>query len=320
MINIRLFIKKYGIRLFGIGLAIFLYFGLDIGNISEQVKNADPIYFLLAMISVNAVVILQAWRGYILLGDEKTKLSFSDYTHLYFVTMAASAVLPGRVGAMTQVPLLHQCGVGTGAGFANMLYDKLSDLAGFLAMGALFSTILATSELGIKPGPFIILSLIALVLIWYIDVLLAYSSHQIKRLLPKISQSWNCFEMTINPQTKLYVLFLTLIRLIGAVIVHWFCAHAAGLAPSLVQVGAATAFGALSTLVPVTVMGLGVREGVFLLLFSGSNFPKEQILTFAFLLLLAYLSTVVIGTILAVIAKKKDGRMRATEMGPNPER
>ena len=301
---ISLFIKRHGLRLFGIGIALFLYFRLDIGSIYDQIKNTDLLYFLFAVVCVNAVVILQAWRGYILLGGEKGKLCFGTYTQLYFVTMAASAALPGRLGAMAQVPLLHQRGVGRSAGFANMLYDKLCDLAGFLAMGALFATILASNGLALKPDLLVAFSIATMVLIWYIDVLFAFANALIKRLFPNLTMGWSRFEATLSSRAKLYALFLTLVRLGGAVAVHWFGAMATGLNPPLVLVGAAAAFGALSTLIPISVMGVGLREGIFLLLFSKRNLPEEQILTFALLLLLAYLSTVFIGILIAVIAKK----------------
>jgi len=306
MNSIRLLLNRYGLRLFGIGFALFFYLRLDIGSIGAQIKNTDPVFFLLAVACVNAVVVLQAWRGYILLGEEKGKLSFRSYAHSYFVTMAASAVLPGRVGAVAQVPLLHQRGVRVGVAFANVLYDKLYDLAGFLSMGALFATILVSSGLTVKPELLIALSTITLVLIWYIDVFFSFAIGLIRRLFPSLIMGWSSFEATLSSLTKMYALFLTLVRLCGAVAVHWFGARAAGFTLPLVLLGAAAAFVALSTLIPVSVMGVGLREGIFLLLFAGRCLPEEQVLTFAFLLLLAYLSTVFIGTFLAIIARKRD--------------
>lgn len=307
MKRIRLLLRRYGIRLLGISFALFLYLRLDIGSMGDQVKNADPVFFLFAVLTVNTVVILQAWRGYILLGAEKGKLKFSAYIHSYFVAMAASATLPGRFGAVAQVPLLYQRGVGAGVGFANVLYDKLCDLAGFLAMGALFSTILVSRGLAVKPGVLIGLSVGTLVLIWYIDVLFSFAITRIKQFFPNATSRWSNFEANLNSRTKLYALFLTVLRLGGAFTVHWFAAQAAGFLPPLVLVGAATAFGALSTLVPVSVLGVGLREGIFLLLFAGQGLPEEQILTFAFLLLLAYLSTVFIGTFFAIASKRGAG-------------
>jgi hypothetical protein len=294
----QLFLKKYGIRLFGISLALFLYLRLDVSSIGNQLGKTDPFYFLLAVACVNAVVVLQAWRGYILLGEEKAKLRFSAYTHSYFVSMAASAALPGRIGAVAQVPLLHQRGVGVGVGFANVLYDKLCDLAGFLTMSALFSIVLASGDLAINPGLLFCLSVSILVLFWYVDVFFVFAYALMRRLLPNFTRGWSSFELALSPQVKLYALFLTFVRLIGAVAVHWFCSRAVGLNISLFMVGAAASFGALTTLIPISVMGVGLRESIFLLLLSGAGFADEQILSFAFLLLLTYLSTVFIGTFL----------------------
>ena len=130
-------------------------------------------------------------------------------------------------------------------------------------------------------------------------------TQQVGQFFPNLTKRWGPFELILSPGAKLYALFLTLVRLCGAIAVHWFCSHAAGLELPFVLVGAAAAFGALLTLIPISVMGVGVREGFFLFLLSGMGFPEEQILTFTFLLLLAYLSTVFIGTLLAFIDGKK---------------
>lgn len=301
--SICLFLRKYGFRFFGVFLAFILYLRLDIDRIAGQIQNVDSSFFLLTVVCVNAVVILQAWRGYILLGEEKGKLGFRAYLHSYFVTMAASAAVPGRLGALAQVPLLHQRGVGIGVSFANVIYDKLYDLAGFLAMGAVFATILVTSDFTISLWMLAPFSIVTLVLIWYIDVFLSFGSGLLERIFPSLTAKWGCTTVSLNSRIKVYALFLTLVRLGGAVLVHWLGAQAAGANPQFVLVCAATVYSALSTLIPVSVMGVGLREGIFLLLFKG-QMSEEQILAFAFLILLAYLSTVFIGIFLAVFAKK----------------
>lgn len=306
MDRIKFFLKRHGFRFIGIGFALLIYTSIDIGSIRDQLKNTDPLFFFSGVVCVNAVVVVQAWRGYILLGKERKKLSFRAYSHSYFVTMAASAALPGRIGAITQVPLLRHQGVRIDIGFINVLYDKLCDLAGFLSMGALFSTILVSSGLAVKPELLLALSMSTLTLIWYIDVLCAFAIGQLKRYFPKIRLGSISFETSLNARTKLYALFLTMVRLCGAIAVHWFCALAVGFTPPFVLLGAATAFGALSTLIPISVLGVGLREGIFLLLFAGRGLPEEKVVTFAFLLLLAYLSTVLIGTFLTIGYKKKD--------------
>lgn len=307
MASMTQFLKRYGLRLIGIGFALVLYLRLDRGRIGDQIQHTDLVFFLSALICVNMVVVIQAWRGYILLGEAKGKLTFGAYAHSYFVTMAASAALPGRIGSVAQVPLLKKQGIGIGVGFANVIYDKLYDLAGFLIMGALFAMLLVSSGIAVKPGLLVSLSMIVLVLIWYIDIIFVFASGQIRRLLPSSISSWGEGGLILSPRIKGYALLLTLVRLGGAIIVHWFCARAAGLNLPLVLVGAAAAFGALSTLIPLSVMGVGFREGVFLFLLSGMGLSEEQILTFAFLLLLSYLSTVFIGTLVAILDKKKGG-------------
>lgn len=305
MINMKLFLKRYALRFFGISLALFLYLRLDFGSIRNQLRNVDLIFFLLAVACVNAVVILQAWRGYVLLGEEKAQLSFGAYTYSYFVTMAASAVLPGRIGAVAQVPLLHQHGVGVVAGFANVLYDKLCDLVGFLTLASSFAMLLATDDFAFNPSMLLCLSFTILVFFWYIDIFFVFAYAQARRMFPVFTMGWSNFELALSPQVKVYALLLTFLRLVGAIIVHWFCSRAAGLNISLFMVGAAASFGALTTLIPFSIMGIGLRESIFLLLFSDAGFPDEQILTFAFLLLLTYLSTVIIGTLLTFLTRRK---------------
>jgi len=293
------FVGKNSVRLIGVGILIFFYVRWDFTRILGAIKNADLLFFAGSIVAVNLVVLLQAWRGYVLLGQERFKLDFRTYARFYFVTMASSMATPGRVGAVTQVPLLHQRGIGVGDGFANVIYDKLCDLTGFFAMGALFGMLMTDISL-VDPLLLVSLCCITLLTMWHLDFLFTITSKPIERIFPKVTGKWSKDKISLESDIKGYALVLTMFRLFGAVVVHWFVSQAAGMNVSLTSLSAAAAFGALSTLLPVSVMGIGLREGIFLLLFSGKGYPEEQILTFAFLVLLAYLSTVPVGIFLAV--------------------
>jgi len=292
------FIKTNFIRFIGVGILIFFYVRWDFSEIVNSIKNADILFLAGSIACVNCVVLLQAWRGYVLLGQERFKLDFRTYARFYFVTMAASMASPGRIGAVTQVPLLHQRGIDAGNGFANVMYDKLCDLTGFLAMGAIFGIFMA-DLMPVNPLILICLCCITLLIIWYLDLFFTMASKFLGRFFPLFSKKWFNYTMNLEKGTKIYALVLTVLRLFGAVAVHWFVSRTAGMAFPLALLAAAAAFGALSTLLPISVMGVGLREGIFLLLFSGKGYPEEQILTFAFLVLLAYLSTVPVGIFIA---------------------
>lgn len=309
MKTIKIFLNRFGLRLFGIVFGIILYCRLDIGGIGTQIKNADPYFFFFSIAAVNTIVVLQAWRGYILLGEEKNKLSFKLYAHLYFVSMAASSLVPGRLGAVAQVPLLHQHGIRMNIGFVNVLYDKLSDLCGFLSMAALFAMIKTSKNLDIQPILLVILSIMSFILIWYMDVIFKAGVKFVrKKIFPRLTWDSRNSGPPLSSKTKLYALLLTLIRLGGSIIVHWASARAAGIIIPISLIGAAAAFGAISTLIPLSVLGVGMREGIFLLLFESSGIPNEQVMTFAFLLLIAYLSTALIGTSIAFLKKEDSVR------------
>ncbi len=297
------FIGKNCLRFIGIGILIFFYVRWDFFDILKSVRNTDIVFFTGAIVCVNMVVLLQACRGYILLDKECSKLEFLTYVRFYFVTMAASMVSPGRVGAVTQVPLLHQRGIGVDTAFANVLYDKLCDLIGFLAMGAFFG-ILITENRIVNPLFLIFLCGIILIIMWYLDRFFIIASKLLDRFFPRLSGKLNGKRIKIKNEIKIYALILTVFRLFGAVAIHWFVARSAGMTFPLTLLAAAAAFGALSTLLPVSVMGIGLREGIFLLLFSGRGYTEEQILTFAFLMLLAYLSTIPIGIFIALSSGK----------------
>lgn len=291
--------NTYMLRLFGPILAVFLYMRIDIAKIIDNIKETDIAFFFISIVCVNIVVVLQAWRGYVLLENEKTKLKFSKYLHIYFVTMATSAALPGRVGAITQVPLLYKRGVKISNSILNIFYDKILDLAGFLVMASIFGFAIA-KNININFVYLITLSTMTLLFIWYVDSLFRVTCIFVRKYFANIYDRLCDHKFKLNFYTKIYAFALTFFRLLGAIFVHWFAARAAGLNLTFELLGAATAFGALSTLLPFTVMGVGVRDGIFLAIFSGNGIPDGQILTFAIIVLVSYLSTAVIGAIIAI--------------------
>ena len=300
----RLF-NRFSLRFLGLGIAFFLYFRLDLSSTWGYLSNSDLSLFLATIACVNLVVLLQAWRGYILLDYERGKLKFSEYAKLYFVTMAASATLPGRVGVVAQVPLMHRHGVSLRSGIANMLYDKLCDLAGFLAMSALFG-LMVVKNMAISPAALMTMSFITLLVLWYMDIFFEIATKYTKHFFSNKYLESDQSSVRLRLNTKIYALFLTLLRLGGAIVVHLFAASSAGLHEPFSYVAAASSFGALSTFLPVSMLGVGLREGLFLLIFAGRGLPEEQIMTFAVIVLLGYLSTVILGTIVAMADRKKE--------------
>jgi uncharacterized membrane protein YbhN (UPF0104 family) len=270
-----------------------------VAKIVAQVQNSDLSFFFTAVFAVNVTVLIQSMRGYMLLEKDISKISFIAYSKSYFISMAASATLLGRIGAISQVPLLHKHGITTGVGVVNVLYDKLCDLSGFLIMGAFFATLQVNKDFYAQSWALLILATLVLTVTWYID-LIFYTVYNYVAV--KASCNWlpPMILSRLSNKVKLRAIFLTFIRLFGSVIVHFFCARAVGLHVPIDLIAAAAAFGAIATLLPITVMGVGVRESSFLIVFSGQHYPNEQVLAFAFLLLLCYLSTVVIGVFIAL--------------------
>ena len=298
-------LKKHYLRIIGLVILVIFYLRWDFSLIVSHLKQVDILFFTGSIVCVNCVVLLQAWRGYILLGREKGDLDFLSYARYYFVTMAASMASPGRVGAVTQIPLLYQRGISLGNGVANVIYDKLCDLTGFLAMGAVFTTMTERSRI---VNPLLLGCLFGLTMfaMWYLDSIFAFGIRWVERVYPKFNGIRYMKRPELESHTKIAALNLTLVRLFGAVGIHWFVATSLSMSFSLIQLAAAAALGALSTLLPVSIMGVGLRESVFLLLLSGYGYTAEQLLTFAFLVLMAYLSTILVGIGVALASGRRE--------------
>jgi uncharacterized membrane protein YbhN (UPF0104 family) len=160
------------------------------------------------------------------------------------------------------------------------IVDRLVDLATVFILSIAGSFILINKGFGIL-----------VVILFLVSLLLLYSPHAIQKTLKnifsnefmanKINQLSHIFEM-LNHKVITLSLFLSFLAFI-TIIVEFYCLVAAFEDIHLVSIFFVAPLITLSTVIPISLMGFGVREGVSILLLSNYQISSATALSAAFL-------------------------------------
>jgi uncharacterized membrane protein YbhN (UPF0104 family) len=285
---------------------------MDPAKIFAEALSLKASFLIAALLCANAAIGVQAVRGYLLLtppcSQERTHVPFFSYVRVYYIAICIANLTPGRVGLLAQIPLLRRLGMTMGNSAVNTLLDKFYDLAAFCILAAASSLVLATGVVN-KPLLFAAVA-VSLFITLYLDSLIVFSLSFIARFGQKAASLAE--RIVISPiliRAKILATGMTLVRVSLSVGMHYFLALSLHLTLPFSSIVAATALGALSAILPFTVMGAGARDLIFLALFAASSASDAQILAFSSLVLASYLSVNILGGIIWVytsIKCKKD--------------
>jgi glycosyltransferase 2 family protein len=263
-----------------VGIAAYIVAHVDMRDLGHALRGVRPGLFAAAFALYVAGQALSAWKWALLGHAVGLARPVRDYVRFYFVGMFFNLVGPSTVGGDVARGLYLGAGRRTAVALNSVVFDRVTGLAFLMALGA--------AALLFGPGYDLPRPLVAavvgggagLVLGWWL-------CPRLGRLLPAGNRLRRLVEVDLAPfwhaRGLARVAALSLVFHLSQVGVQWILARAAGatipFAYCLVYHPVISVMAAL----PVSIAGLGVREGGYLYFLTRAGWDESVAVTIGLL-------------------------------------
>ena len=278
--------------------AIFalLLWQIDLGQTLDILRDSRWAYVAASLAIFLATTWLMAWRWWVLLAARDVHEPYHGLVRMYFVSYAASQVLPTAVGGDAVRIIEHARRRpevrATAAGAVVM--ERILGLVGTLVLVAVALALAAGRYEGLR---LLVILEIALLAAMIVLGLLLFSRrigrHLEERLFPlgrrvKLEGPLQSLYRTMHeyrnsPGVLSAVLVVTLVAQFARVIAIWLCGEAVGIevSPLVYIILGPLLF--LVQMIPFTLNGIGVREAFFVAFLGRFDVPPEAAFAAGFL-------------------------------------
>jgi uncharacterized protein (TIRG00374 family) len=289
--------KKWIPRVIGPVILAIILFHLDFGTTIAALRQASAGLLILAYLMFIPSLFFRTVRWRVLMAPQKIHLSFWESFSVYALSISVGVVTPGRFGELIKGLYLRSKGNSLGSSFFSVFLDRLSDivfllifgcwaLSSFVAFGVESSAGILWIILGVSFG---------MIMLWVVTrgrgneavtwLLRAAFPRSLKDRMTTEYQDFSEGFTKTKPRTLGGVFVLTALAW-GA---NYWGIYLFGLALGfdikfLVMAGIA-AICALVSLVPISVMGVGTRDAVLILMLGKYGISEAGAVAFSTLIL-----------------------------------
>ncbi len=291
-----------------IGLLIIFFliykFGLD--NIFSTILDVKPGFLFIALIFYFVSIFIGVLNIKLLIAPLNKKISYWNLFRYYMFSWSAGLLVPGKIGEFSICYFLKKHDISIGEGIAASLMDKIITFV-FLLIFSLFGFFIFLDFY----SALLSVMVIPCILVTFLVSLYSMRIRNIiKRFIPnKIADKFKGFSRLLNRYAKDYKMLLFLNFLITGikwfisflVIYYMFLSFNVHVALGVVII--ITAITKIIALIPISISGLGIREGAAVYLFGLYGVESVAVLS-------AFLTIVVLNYLLAAasfsLIKKED--------------
>ena len=299
-----------GWRLIGIVVLLALVWHVGAGDVFRVVLGVDPLSLASGALLTMGVLFLRSWRWRILCGGFDINLSVGDAIRLYLLGTFVSSIAPGRAGDFAKAYYLRerQPEAGLAVGIATVAYDRLLDLGQIsaLALGAIVVVPWVPEKIG-PPLVFFGLTGFVISTVWrpVREGLMARPLNWVLRRLPGEDDSPPPAPQTAN---ILVAQALTLASLIGLAGVSVVLSRGLSISTPAWRLAVLAAVGALVSLIPVTTLGIGTRDALYVSAASLLGTSPATMLGLSLLILSMYVLKSIMGWVTWALSPARDRR------------
>jgi uncharacterized membrane protein YbhN (UPF0104 family) len=300
----------FGWRLIGIALLLIVLWRVGAGELFGVLLRVNPLAVIGAGVLATLVLLLRSLRWRILCEGLDIHLPVGEAIRLYLLATFFASVTPGRIGDLVKAYYVRDRREkgGLAAGIATVVYDRLLDLGqiGALALGAVVVLPWVPATAG---PPLVGLALGAFVVgtVWRPtrEGLLARPLNWALRRLPGADGA--------NPPTPparhvLAAQALTTASVVGVAGASVVLARGLSIATPAWSLAVLAALGAVISLLPITVLGIGTRDALYVAAAPLLGATSESMLALSLLLLAMYLLNTVTGWAAWFLSPPRDRR------------
>ena len=296
------------LRLTGIVIFIIILTQIDLSELWEQLLTADPLLFFLGFVFQVLLLVLKAFRWYLLNPGARLERNFLQSFGEFFESYAIGVVTPGRMGEMVKAGYSGKRTGIVGSGL-RVLVERGLDVGFFLLVAG--GSIAIASLVGISTmWGWLLLLLGSGIILVAISLLVSPGA---LRLVNSLFLRYRVLREPVTYSGQKYTDNLLIVILsLGSNLSYFVSCYFLGLAVSMeasfLYLSGGVAIAGMLNMLPVTVMGLGTRELTFIYVFN--EFIRPKVLAFSGLVFLVAqvgggLISLIAGELFLLAAKKK---------------
>lgn len=291
----------------------FLVLSLDLQKSWDLLRNVNllPVFMAVGLLAVSHMVVALIWRR--LLDEIGIEIGVERAVRLYFAGLFLNNFFLGSVGGDTYRVFGVYRGSGTGrVALAGTLLERLISVVALLLLGVI-ALLARFGELPVTFRWFLLLAtgggaLAGLSVIFAPRLVEKISDPLIRRASQKLrDRTKGLLEAMDRGGRPLLVLPMLLVAFAAQAVriwTHWWCAQALGLDVMAADLFIVIPLVAVAAGLPVSIGGLGVREGSGVLLLAPLGMAEPSIVAMEFLAYLVGVGTSLIGGLAFLLGRE----------------
>jgi hypothetical protein len=296
---------------FVVALAVIYIFlrRFDINSAFRSISDANWLFIFLSIIVFYISLPLRAARWQILLKPAGQKVSCLSLSHYYFLSWFANSILPARIGDVYRAYLLKKnkgipVSLSLGVLFSERVFDLAITAALVVLSGTYFWSLLQNSS----EKSYLKWGLLATVGIVICFIILIFAMPLVIRVLPKKLKSLaESFQAGIFKWPSLFpiIILTTVIIWLTEALRLYFVFLALGIKSGFIMAVFISQASLILMAIPLTPAGLGLVEGLMLVILSSLGISKDLALAATIVdRLISYWILVAVGTIVYLLSSR----------------
>jgi uncharacterized protein (TIRG00374 family) len=292
-------------------ILLYLVYKADFSAIKQLLLKIDVLLFCLSFIIIISRDIFLAMRWKILLAFHNNHFSSLLLTQYYYISAFFSLFLPTAVGGdVVRWYYLHDNGIKHNHALSSILYERFLGIISlvFFASFCIFVDfeMAGSGVIKITMVMFLFLCLASFVTFWHFHRLLKWKwlAKILSRFKSIVKFIENIRDYSQNMRVVLYCLILSLIAQLMGILAVYLIALSLGSSVNFLYFIVFLPIVWLISMIPISIGGLGLREGAFILLFMSIGMPKEMAIAISALVLLQIIAHGMLGGVIFLFFQK----------------
>jgi uncharacterized protein (TIRG00374 family) len=290
----RLLFQAAGIALFAVILS-----RVDVKEVAAAYRRFNLFYLGYSFVTMALFILIKSIRWKRIVALQGVDVPVSRSFRIYSAGLYLGVITPGRIGDFAKSIYLINSGMEPGRAIFSPLADRIFDIV-FLVVFGYISLLLIP---GIFHNQMLLSSLLVLVLVVAIlaialrrDLLKRFTKRFAEATVPKrfrvslnrvVCDALDGFGLLTAAKTA-EIALLTVAALSLQYLFLIVAARVLGIDVSITVLAAAISAAVFVSLLPVSLLGLGTRDAVLILIFSRVGISRELAIAFSFMFILTY--------------------------------
>ena len=315
----------------GIALFIAILSRVDVRQIAGAYRRFNLFYLLYVLVTMVLFILIKSirWKRIVALQGVDVPLFLSF--RIYAAGLYLGVITPGRVGDFAKSLYLINSGMGPGKAIFGALLDRMLDIVFLVVFGyisLLFLPGIFKNQLLLSSFLVAVLAVAILAISRRRDLLKRFTQWFVRAIIPMrlrgslnkvVCDSLDEFGLLTAGRMAEYA-FLTMVAMLLQYLFFIVTAKVLGIDVPITILAAAISAAIFTSLLPVSLLGLGTRDAVLILIFGRVGISKELAMAFSFFFVLVYCIIGLLGLVCWLTGPFKKEKIARTQNSAGDDR